>query len=1269
MAYDGFGMLGGTELFNASRTAAYVRKNLPSFPLTNECEDCEDLADALGDEQYESPLVDNAPWVDASNPATYGFYGLMPIEIVGLEGSTRTAAVTESIGDGGFVGRVRHATRQFRVSAMMVAENENALAAGLTWLSAALNPQACASHGGSCGGATFCYYSACPTVDDECFLDQSIRSATFDLGTVNPSSPSILSLPEDRGAYRVSFKFPDAEGFIFRYGRMAKGSPGVIEEFGPVVSRRVNYLRNPRFGAQNLSGWTVTDRDAEFYSTGASDGGSFARFRRKNVATNPYFDQTEVGSTNVRTNLAISPDPGAANSLYGSRWSGGGNNTTVVTRSTTNGALWGGFLMKEWTAVDTASGGDAGLQTSNVLAERWPVTAGSTIEVIGHMSANGAYPARVGVAFFTAAGAAVGGNTWSTNPDVMLNAGTGFQEVRGTFTVPATATAAVFLFSNLTAATYSVGRWIRLSSVHIEVKGVTPAVPFYGGQAAAGDFTYAYADTPNRSVSFQVGKRVAGNPPVTGQTALYLSTDSPPPGQTTFARARFISTGNTGINPVDALSIPANRQHESTMLVRASSNLTIQPRYRSSTGATSNAGNPVTLVANQWTEITRSDAPAFAGQLGFLILGAQAAAGIGVTFDMAFHAERDLTTMGVLRSEALPTPFGDLSATIEVRNRESDMQAIVFATADDSILSFTALAASGTDEWRKLQLGTQFGRDTYVMIVGTGEFDVSRTLVEHGSTVMPYFDGGTAPAVAVAGFPNPEEYTARWSGVPHASRAILRWNGDPGSSDSEQVVAFDEQCDPDWRPYMISEAGTLSGGTWWYSVRLLKPYEDQVEPYERSLHDVTAIEGPSVVEELNIRSGGVARIVDFVLVAGTPFSFSTTREILPRTPMAQLPTVPWVDPTFVDLPLIPILDPDCPPIPAPPRPPQIVDTCIEDVAVWQRYWLTIPAEEVSAWSQMLPSVTLTTQAQDVRQVRVRFFPNPFSYPIVADSLRNLSTNPSGLTNATGVTVDVSGTTTAVGRTTALAALPAWTSSAYLLSAGTAGGAGAYMGLQHIVDVTAGKSYGATAFVAPSVAANAKAYIQWLNAANAVIATTTGDDTPVAAGAVATPWVWGTAPAGAVRARFIPRAVAAFPAGATVRIATMTVAASSSTPFAPFDGFRPDAAGYFYGWTGADGASPSVKASSGVDPNSFCSEFILSYLPANSTLTVDGTVRSAFASVQGGEAQAASNLLYGTDGVPMTWPELSCGTSYLVAIDVPPAEVNNISVQLELTRQE
>lgn len=93
-----------------------------------------------------------------------------------------------------------------------------------------------------------------------------------------------------------------------------------------------------------------------------------------------------------------------------------------------------------------------------------------------------------------------------------------------------------------------------------------------------------------------------------------------------------------------------------------------------------------------------------------------------------------------------------------------------------------------------------------------------------------------------------------------------------------------------------------------------------------------------------------------------------------------------------------------------------------------------------------------------------------------------------------------------------------------------------------------------------------------------------------------------------------------------------------------------------------GLSPEM-----LDPCTYCGEFIVSYLPANTTLSVDAAGRTVEMTIAGQQPQSAMHLLYGTDGGPVTWPELSCGIEYLAIVDLDadtPAPL--VDMQLSVT---
>lgn len=102
------------------------------------------------------------------------------------------------------------------------------------------------------------------------------------------------------------------------------------------------------------------------------------------------------------------------------------------------------------------------------------------------------------------------------------------------------------------------------------------------------------------------------------------------------------------------------------------------------------------------------------------------------------------------------------------------------------------------------------------------------------------------------------------------------------------------------------------------------------------------------------------------------------------------------------------------------------------------------------------------------------------------------------------------------------------------------------------------------------------------------------------------------------------------------------------------------------------ANPDSLTADEYRPKKWESETIISYLPANTTLRLDGITERAVAQTDEDKEtdnwRPADHLLYGTDGVPATWPELSCGVPYLAAVDVPEGTPNDFTTTFTLTRR-
>lgn len=81
------------------------------------------------------------------------------------------------------------------------------------------------------------------------------------------------------------------------------------------------------------------------------------------------------------------------------------------------------------------------------------------------------------------------------------------------------------------------------------------------------------------------------------------------------------------------------------------------------------------------------------------------------------------------------------------------------------------------------------------------------------------------------------------------------------------------------------------------------------------------------------------------------------------------------------------------------------------------------------------------------------------------------------------------------------------------------------------------------------------------------------------------------------------------------------------------------------------------------------EYLISYLPVNSVLTLDAITKEARVRLPGSEEEVpGEHLLYGSDGLPFTWPTLACRDAYTMTIDMMPGN-SNLNIVLDLAVRE
>jgi hypothetical protein len=211
MAWKGYFTYDGIEVMNASRVEAYMETICA--PWFKPIYESETLRRALGDQPYVSPLVDTAPWVDPDSPESYGFYGIYPIDVTGIEDGTGQTQITESTRDGGSASRTRYGSREVVFSAILIANSEQGAEYGLRWLKRVLRGDPCLPSD-NCHGRELRYLNAditpIPETPQPAVLDGSGNEVIIDGG--KPNGAGVVASVDGGGpgdvASQISPPFP-----------------------------------------------------------------------------------------------------------------------------------------------------------------------------------------------------------------------------------------------------------------------------------------------------------------------------------------------------------------------------------------------------------------------------------------------------------------------------------------------------------------------------------------------------------------------------------------------------------------------------------------------------------------------------------------------------------------------------------------------------------------------------------------------------------------------------------------------------------------------------------------------------------------------------------------------------------------------------------------------------------------------------------------------------------------------------------------------------
>lgn len=188
---ENFFQLGGVEIANSTRTAAYLESI--GSPLTSGASVCgcpTMTATSLGDAAYTTPDADPAPWYDPDVPESADFAGLLVLSVEGLDDFPVRRSVTNSVTGGGVLGPARVQPRTITVTGILLGVTCCAVAYGLHWLGEAL--QGCDGSGGGCEGDCLSFYNCCPGEElaEEVFNQEHRRTL---LNAALVEGPTVLS--------------------------------------------------------------------------------------------------------------------------------------------------------------------------------------------------------------------------------------------------------------------------------------------------------------------------------------------------------------------------------------------------------------------------------------------------------------------------------------------------------------------------------------------------------------------------------------------------------------------------------------------------------------------------------------------------------------------------------------------------------------------------------------------------------------------------------------------------------------------------------------------------------------------------------------------------------------------------------------------------------------------------------------------------------------------------------------------------------------------
>lgn len=163
----------------------------------------------------------------------------------------------------------------------------------------------------------------------------------------------------------------------------------------------------------------------------------------------------------------------------------------------------------------------------------------------------------------------------------------------------------------------------------------------------------------------------------------------------------------------------------------------------------------------------------------------------------------------------------------------------------------------------------------------------------------------------------------------------------------------------------------------------------------RRLRRTEVLQGPVVTGKQVASDDSAIWTAQFTFTVGNPAEYTTETEFLvdwldpdpdPPSPWpggsppagASVTTTPssYTDVDCSPAPYVPIFDPLAPAIAPPPQPAAVPWVTFDPPTDWDRYKAVIPADLIPSWGEWVPVITLHSDTADIRNARVRIYPDP-----------------------------------------------------------------------------------------------------------------------------------------------------------------------------------------------------------------------------------------------------------------------------------------------------